>query len=184
MSLPHLTLSELRRAMTNRSDEMATLSVLKFNDPDGADRVLTALEGLHDREMIILEDAAVVSWPRGNKKPRTHELLRLARVGGTAGGLWGLLLGFIFFAPLLGAAIGAGMGAFIGSMAKVGIDEDFIKEVRGKVTEGTSALFALTSGATVPEQVIDELKQYNFEIISTNLSEEQEKKLREAFAQE
>jgi uncharacterized membrane protein len=48
----------------------------------------------------------------------------------------------------------------------------------------TSALFTLTSGAMAPERVIDELKQYDFEIISTNLPEEQEYKLREAFAQE
>ena len=45
-------------------------------------------------------------------------------------------------------------------------------------------LFALTSGATAPDRVIDELRQYDFEIISTNLPEEQEKQLREAFAQE
>jgi uncharacterized membrane protein len=45
-----------------------------------------------------------------------------------------------------------------------------------------SALFALTSGATAPDRVIDELKAYDFEIIFTNLPEEQ--KLREAFAQE
>jgi uncharacterized membrane protein len=44
---------------------MATLSVLKFNDPGGADRVLIALEGLQERPMITLEDAAVVSWPQG-----------------------------------------------------------------------------------------------------------------------
>jgi uncharacterized membrane protein len=40
---------------------MATLSVLKFNDPYGADRVLTVLQGMQDRQMITLEDAAVVS---------------------------------------------------------------------------------------------------------------------------
>jgi uncharacterized membrane protein len=40
------------------------------------------------------------------------------------------------------------------------------------------------SGATAPERVIDELRGYDFEIISTNLPEEQEKQLREAFAQE
>jgi uncharacterized membrane protein len=59
-------------------------------------------------------------------------------------------------------------------LADVGIDDDFIREVREKVTEGTSALFALTSGAPAPDKVIDELKQYDFEIISTNLPEEQE----------
>ena len=163
---------------------MATLSVLKFDDPNGTDRVLAALEGMHDREMIVLEDAAVVSWPRGSKKPKTHQLARSISVGAWSGGMWGLLLGFIFFAPLLGAAMGAATGAFIGSMAEVGIDEDFIEEVRQKVTEGTSALFALTSGATAPEEVIDELKNYDFDIISTNLPEDQEQKLRQAFAEE
>ena len=163
---------------------MATLSVLKFNDPNGADRVLLALQGLQERQMITLEDAAVVSWPQGNKKPRTRELHGTAGLGAMSGAFWGFLFGLIFFVPFLGAAIGAGMGALTGSMADVGIDEDFIKQVREKVTEGTSALFALTSGATAPDRVIDELKQYDFEIISTNLPEEQENKLREAFSQE
>ena len=161
---------------------MATLSVLKFNDPYGADRVLLALQGLQEQQMINLEDAAVVSWPQGNKKPTTRQLH--GGSGALGGAFWGFLFGLIFFVPFLGAAIGAGMGALTGSMADVGIDDDFIKQVREKVTEGTSALFALTSEATAPDKVIDELKQYDFEIISTNLPEEQEKKLREAFAQE
>jgi uncharacterized membrane protein len=163
---------------------MATLSVLKFNDPYGADRVLLALQGLQERQMINLEDAAVVSWPQGNKKPTTHQLHSTAGACAGWGAFWGFLFGLIFFVPFLGAAIGAGMGALTGSMADVGIDDDFVKQVREKVTEGTSALFALTSGATAPDKIIDELKQYDFEIISTNLPEEQENKLREAFAQE
>jgi uncharacterized membrane protein len=159
---------------------MATLSVLKFNDPYGADRVLLALQGLQEQQIINLEDAAVVSWPQGNKKPTTRQLH--GGSGALGGAFWGFLFGLIFFVPFLGAAIGAAMGA--GSMADVGIDDDFIKQVREKVTEGTSALFALTSGATAPDKIIDELRQYDFEIISTNLPEEQENKLREAFATE
>jgi len=162
---------------------VATLSVLKFNDPDGADRVLVALQGLQEREMITLEDAAVVSWPQGSKKPRTRQLHSTAGAGATWGALWGFLFGLIFFVPFLGAAIGAGMGGMTGALADVGIDDDFVKQVREKVTEGTSALFALTSGATAPDKVVGELKQYDFEIISTNLPEEQEQKLREAFSQ-
>src|ERR671910_175173 len=147
---------------------MATLSVLKFNDPGGADRVL-----------ITLEDAAVVSWPVDNRKPKTSQLHGAAGAGW--GAFWGFLLGLIFFVPFLGAAIGAGVGSVL---TDVGIDDEFIKQVREKVTPGTSALFAFTSGATAPERVIDELRQYDFEIISTNLPEEQERQLREAFAQE
>ena len=156
---------------------MATLSVLKFDDPYGAGRVLIALQGMQERELITLEDAAVVSWPQGNRKPKTHELH-----GGGAGwgAFWGFLIGLIFFVPWLGAAIGGMSGA----MRDVGIDDDFIEEVREKVTEGTSALFALTSGATALDKIADELKHYDFEIVSTNLPGEQEQKLREAFAHE
>jgi uncharacterized membrane protein len=161
---------------------MATLSVLKFNDPYGAERVMVALQGMQERQMITLEDAAIVSWPQGNKKPTTHQLHSTSGAGALGGAFWGFLFGLIFFVPFLGAAIGAGMGALTGSMADVGISDDFIKQVREKVTEGTSALFALTSDATAPDKVIDELKHYDFEIISTNLPEEQEKQLREAFA--
>jgi uncharacterized membrane protein len=161
---------------------MATLSVLKFDDPYGADRVLLALQGLQEQQMINLEDAAVVSWPQGNKKPTTRQLHSTSGAGALGGAFWGFLFGLIFFVPFLGAAIGAGMGALSGSMADVGISDDFIKQVREKVTEGTSALFALTSGATAPDKIINELKHYDFEIISTNLPEEQEKQLREAFA--
>ena len=153
---------------------MATLSVLKFNDPNGADRVLIALQGLEERQMINLQDAAVVSWPEGNKKPQTRQLHSTTGGGATYGALWGFLFGLIFFMPFLGAAIGAGTGALSGSLADVGIDDDFIRHVREKVTPGTSALFALTSGATAPDRVIDELRQYDFEVISTNLPEEQD----------
>jgi uncharacterized membrane protein len=162
---------------------MATLSVLKFDDPYGADLVLMALEGLQEQGTIELEDAAVVSWPLGNKKPTIRQLHSMAGVGAVGGAFFGFLLGLIFLVPFLGAAMGAGMGALTGPLGDIGIDDDFIKQVREEVTEGNSALFTLTSEAKL-DNVVDELKQYDFEIISTNLSEEQEKKLREAFAQE
>jgi uncharacterized membrane protein len=164
---------------------MATLSVLKFNDPDGAAWMLIALQRMQDRQMITLEDAAVVSWPEGYDKPRIPRDHYMEGWGALGGAFWGLLLGLIFFVPLLGAAIGAGAGAaLLHSLEEGGIDEEFIKQVSEKVTEGTSALFVLTSGAHLDE-VAAELKHYDdFEIISTNLPEEQEQKLREAFAQE
>ena len=162
---------------------LATLSVLKFNDPSGADRVLLALQGMQERQLITLQDAAVVSWPEDRKKPQTRQLHSIGGAGALGGAFWGFLFGLIFFIPLIGMAMGAAMGALSGSLADVGIDDDFIKQVREKVTPGTSALFSLTSGAT-EDRVIEELKQYDFEIISTNLPMEQEQKLREAFGEE
>ena len=42
---------------------MVTLSVLEFNDPYEADRVLVAPQGMQERGMIALENAAVVNCP-------------------------------------------------------------------------------------------------------------------------
>lgn len=161
---------------------MATLTVVKFDDPSGAERVMFALQEMHGRRLINLEDAAVVSWPEGKKRP----LMPQQGVGqmSLGGAFWGFLFGLIFFAPFLGAAIGAGTSALLwNSLADEGIDEEFIKRVSEKVTEGTSALFALTSEAKLDE-VIVELKHYDdFEIISTDMPAEKERKLREAFDQ-
>ena len=59
---------------------MATLSVLKFDDTTGAHRMLIALQGMQDRKMITVEDAALVTWPEGSKKPRgSRRITSLAR---------------------------------------------------------------------------------------------------------
>lgn len=162
---------------------METLTVLEFDTADGAQKALHVVEDLSKRQLINLHDAAIVTWSEGKKKPKTEQLHNLAGVGALSGAFWGMLFGLIFFIPIFGMVVGAAMGALAGSMAHVGINEDFIKSVRGKVTEGTSALFLMTSGA-VEDRVADAMKQFKFEIIATNLSAEEEKKLHEAFAEE
>ena len=64
---------------------MATLSVLKFNDPYGADRVMVALQGMQERELITLEDAAIVSWPRVTGSQRLASCMAGARAGAHSG---------------------------------------------------------------------------------------------------
>jgi uncharacterized membrane protein len=51
------------------------------------------------------------------------------------------------------------------------------------VTEGTSALFLMTSKAAM-DRVVEAMKNVKFEIIATNLFKEQEQQLRDAFGQE
>jgi len=79
--------------------------------------------------------------------------------------------------------VGAAFGALGGKMADYGIDDDFIKRTRSEVTEGTSALFLLTSDA-VQDKVLDELKDFDFELIASNMTKEQEAQLMDAFAEE
>ena len=162
---------------------MASLTVWKFKTPNGAQSALDELEVLQREELIQVLDAAVVSWPEGRKKPSTHELHSTSKAGALGGGFWGLLFGLIFFIPILGLAIGAATGALIGSMADVGISDSFIRDVRQKVTPGTSARFLLSSDAVI-DRVAGQFSAGDAELIQTNLSAEQEDKLREAFSNE
>jgi uncharacterized membrane protein len=162
---------------------MATVSVLKFPTADGAESVLGQIRGLQKEHLIKLHDAAIVSWPAGKKSPKTRQLVDLVTVGAVGGMFWGMLFGLIFLTPLFGMAVGAAVGALGGAFRDYGIDDDFIKRVRGEVTEGTSALFLMTSEAVL-DRVAEAMKGTKFEIMATNLSKEQEEKLREAFAQQ
>ena len=159
---------------------MATLSVLKFPTADGAQKMETTLLDLQKQHLIEVQDAAIVTWPQGKKKPKTEQLHSLAGQGALMGAFWGMLFGLIFFIPFFGLAVGAAMGALSGMFADYGIDDSFIKQTREKVTEGTSALFLLTSGA-VQDKVVEAMKDQTFEIIMTNLPKAKEAELRAVF---
>ena len=158
-----------------------TLTVWRFPTPHGADEAEYTLDQLQKQGLIKVHDAALVRWDIGAKKPRTRQLNNLIGAGALGGSFWGLLFGILFFVPLLGVAIGAAMGAWAGSMTDVGIDDHFIKSVRDQVTPGTSALFMMTSGA-IMDRVAEAMAGQEMELISTNLSADQEMALREAFA--
>jgi uncharacterized membrane protein len=159
----------------------ATLTVWKFNSPNGAADASRTLEQLARQGLISVHDAATVSWEPGAKKPKTHQLNSTAGTGALGGAFWGMLFGLIFFVPLLGAAIGAATGAFAGSLTDVGIDDSFINKVRDQVTPGTSALFLMSSDAVV-DKVKDAFAAHEpSELIFTNLSADQEAALRQVF---
>jgi uncharacterized membrane protein len=159
---------------------MATLTVWKFPTSLGAEQAEHTLEQLQKQELIKVHDAALVSYPEGAKKPKTRQLNSLTGAGALGGSFWGLLFGLIFFVPLLGMAIGAGMGALAGSMSDVGIDDEFIKTMREEITPGTSALFVMTSDAVL-DKVHQAFEGQPMSLVQTNLSADQENKLREVF---
>jgi uncharacterized membrane protein len=162
---------------------VATLTVFKFFTSDGAEKMLGKVQALQKAELIKIQDAAMVKWPTGKKSPKTQQLVSLAGIGALQGAFWGMLFGLIFFVPFFGLAVGAAFGALGAKMADYGISDDFIKKTRHQVTEGTSALFLLTSDA-VQDKVIEELKGEQFELIASNLTKEQEEQLKAAFSAE
>jgi uncharacterized membrane protein len=161
---------------------MATLTVWKFPTADGAFVAENILKDLQRQELIQIHDAAIVSYPEGAKKPKTKQLNSLAGVGALGGAFWGMLFGLIFFIPLLGLAIGAGIGALSGSLSDVGIDDAFIRRMREEIQPGTSALFVMSSNAVI-DRVRDAFEGQPMVLVETNLSHEQEQKMRDVFAE-
>ena len=160
---------------------MATsLTVWKFDSPDGADLALQKLAELSKQQLITVADAAVVSWPMGATKPKTRQTQSTTGAGALGGAFWGMLFGLIFFVPFFGLAVGAAMGALAGKFSDYGINDDFIKQVRTQVTEGTSALFLLSSGA-VMDKIAPSFEGVKMELIQSNMSAEQEAQLKEEF---
>jgi uncharacterized membrane protein len=159
---------------------MATVTSLAFPTESGAKEGLDRITQLQKRNLITLHDAAIVSWPAGHPGPSTRQLVNTVGLGAASGMFWGALFGLIFFTPFFGLTIGAAIGAVGGTFRDYGISDDFISAIRSQVKEGTSALFLMTSDA-VMDQVVQEMRGLKFEIIATNLSAEQERKLRDAF---
>ena len=87
---------------------MANLTAWKFDTVDGANKCADLLSGMQKRELIQIQDAAIVEWETGKKKPKTKQLSGMGWAGAAMGGMWGMLFGLIFFVPFLGLAIGAG----------------------------------------------------------------------------
>ena len=159
---------------------MNTLTVLKFSTPEGAQEMLNKIYEMQNQELITVIDAAMVTWPENKKSPKTKQAVNLTGTGAMDGAFWGMLFGLLFFVPLFGMAVGASMGALSGRFADYGIDDNFIKRIRKEVEPGTSALFLMSANAVV-DRVVEEVKGREFELVSTNLSKDQEEELRSAF---
>ena len=159
---------------------MSTLTIWKFDSPTGADQAEHTVLSLQKEGLIEVEDAATVSWPSTKRRPRTRQLHHLAGLGALDGAFWGMLFGVIFFVPFLGAAVGAAAGGLGGALTDVGINDDVIKRVRDEITPGSSALFLMSSHAVI-DRVHDAFDGLEATLVSTNLSNEDEARLREVF---
>jgi uncharacterized membrane protein len=163
-------------------ESMSSLVVLAFDDMDGAEEMRERMYDFQKRELITLEDAAVVVR-KENGRAKVKQAHSLVGAGALGGAFWGMLIGLLFFAPWLGLIAGAAGGAIAGKLGDVGIDDSFIKEVSEAIEPGESALFLLTRDAQL-ERIVEETTDVAFEIIETNLSPEDETRLRETFAAE
>ncbi|MFD6175994.1 MULTISPECIES: DUF1269 domain-containing protein [unclassified Isoptericola] len=159
---------------------MTTFTVWKFDDPAAAERAAEVLKGAASDGLITVIDHAVVSWPVGQATPTTHHSHEDQKRGTGWGAFWGLLLGTLFFMPVLGAAAGAAIGAVAKSTTAVGIGRTQLETIREQVTTGTSALFAVTEDGDT-DAVGERFHKLRATLIATNLTDAERATLLETF---
>jgi uncharacterized membrane protein len=157
---------------------MSNLVVIGFDNEDSAFEMRAELAKLQKEYLIEMEDVVVVT-KNDKGKIKLHQATNLTASGAVGGTFWGMLIGFIFFNPLLGAAVGAGAGALSGKLYDIGIGDSFIKELGETFTPQSSALFVLVRKAT-PDKVLEALKGFEGKVLKTSLSADKEDTLREA----
>ncbi len=159
---------------------MATLIVIGYESEIKAEEVRLALLKMQKDYLIDLADA-VVAVRDDNGKVKLRQMYNLTAAGAAGGGFWGTLVGLLFLNPLFGLAVGASAGAISGALSDVGIDDKVMKSMAETLKPGTAALCVLIRQMTA-DKVLDEIKQFGGTVIQSNLSHENEDKLRQALA--
>lgn len=158
---------------------MSTLVAVVFHDESTAFEMRAALAKMQNQYLLELDDAVVVT--RDSKgKIKLHQAVSLTAAGAASGAFWGMLVGLLFFNPLLGLAVGAGAGALSGKLTALGVDNSMAKQLGDELTPGSSALIVLLRNVTA-DKVLDGLKQFagKGRVFQTSLSKDDEKSLRE-----
>lgn len=160
----------LRAAL--REKHTSNITVIVFDDEVKAKAVRLKLLKLQREGFIELEDAVVVVKEQDGTA-RYHQMHKLTRKGGLAGSITGLIVGSIFFTPLIGVVFGAVAGTMSASLADVGIDDQFMKDLSQKFEPGCSALFTLVRKAD-PERVREALLGSGGKVLVNSVSKERE----------
>jgi uncharacterized membrane protein len=159
---------------------MSDLVVVVFDDETTAFELRAELAKMQKEYLIDMEDAVVVT--KDDKgKVKLHQATNLTLAGAVGGSFWGMLIGLLFFNPLLGMAVGAGAGALSGKLSDIGINDKMMEELAASFEPGNSALFVLIRKVT-GDKVLERLKPFvgKGKIFQTSLNKDEEESLREA----
>ena len=158
---------------------MSTLIAVVFHDESTAFEMRAALAKMQSQYLLEMDDAVVVTRDLKGKI-KLHQAVSLTATGAASGAFWGMLIGLLFFTPLLGLAVGAGAGALSGKLSELGVDNTMAKQLGDELTPGSSALIVLIRKVTA-DKVLDGLKQFagKGKVFQTSLSKDDEKSLRE-----
>jgi len=160
---------------------MSDLIAICFDKKEKAEAALGRIAELQKQHLVSLADAVIVTR-REDGKVKLHQSVNLVAAGAASGSFWGALIGLIFLNPLLGIAAGAGAGAIGGALSDIGINDDFMKKSGEQLQPNSSALFLLIREMT-EDRVLPVLRELGGEVLMTNLSVEDENRLKDVLDQ-
>ena len=158
---------------------MSELMVLGFENEVEADRFGLKLAEMQKDMIVQLQDAAEVVRDLDGKPHVKHDS-HLVGAGAMGGAFWGMLFGLLFFVPFLGLAIGAAWGALFGKLGKTGIDSQVLQQMGDAVPAGKAGWFLLI-GQLTEDKFLAAVKGVGATLVRSNLTEAQEKELKDAF---
>jgi uncharacterized membrane protein len=158
----------------------AYLTVVRFDSPDSAAPAADLVAHLVADGRLDLDGGVTLAWAHGAGRPVSGRVLEGAGRGSLDAMFWNLLLGVIFYVPMLAAAVGASSCGELAPLHDVGIDEGFVNRVRDEVTPGSSALFALGSHDTL-DALTDALAAQRVKVLAVEVHDEHLDALRAVF---
>jgi uncharacterized membrane protein len=149
---------------------MTTVTVWKFDDPDGAQRAVGRLGEATSEGLVTIVDHAVVTWPKDAARPEAEHSHGEAKGGAARGVLWGVLAGALLTVPVVGGVVGAVIGARRRRRGGSGISQADLDRIRTEVTPGTSALFLVTEEGDL-DALGERLRLANKTLLRTELTD-------------
>lgn len=159
------------------------LWAIGYDDMGRADQVRDEISRLAwDMHYLTLLDVAVVGrHPDGSFTFDRKPFPAVTNIMGCTA--LGFLVGLVLAAPLTGATIGALLGgAGTATSAAVGIDDDFVREVEGLMTPGTSALFVLDDEGHM-DVILHAIRGLGGTVLKTNVDLERAKLIQATLAE-
>lgn len=160
---------------------MSYLTVVVFDDEEQAGEVRETLKSIQKQGLLSLDDSAIIVKDEDGQVHVKNEMDRGIKVGIAGGGLIGLFIGFLFGGPIGAMLLGALGGGAVGSLADLGIQKSFVKEVTESLTPGSSAIFFIIRDGN-PNAALAALRPYKGKVIHTALPPEAEESVRHALS--
>jgi uncharacterized membrane protein len=165
----------------------AHLWAIGYDDVAQADQVrdeITRLAwegGQAGKYFILLDIVVVMRHPDGTFTLDRKAFAAVANILGCTA--VGFLAGLVLAAPLTGATVGALLGSAGSavSSATVGIKDDFVREVKGLMKPGTSALFVLDEEGDM-DVILHAIQGLGGTVLKTNVDLERAKLIQSSLA--